>query len=147
MTENKGSSQPKNKGNNGKSDEKKNRNVKRTIIKIIGFMFIAFIVLLLLGILLFAYYAWKAPAFTESKLEDPIPAKIYDKNGDLVKTLDYGQRHEHVNIKDVPQSMKDAVLATEDNRFYDHGALDYKRLFGAIGKNLTGGFGLKVLLP
>ena len=141
MTENKGSSQPKNNGNNGKSDEKKNRNVKRTIIKIIGFMFIAFIVLLLLGILLFAYYAWKAPAFTESKLEDPIPAKIYDKNGDLVKTLDYGQRHEHVNLKDVPQGMKDAVLATEDNRFYDHGALDYKRLFGAVGKNLTGGFG------
>ena len=37
--------------------------------------------------------------------------------------------------------MKNAVLATEDNRFYQHGALDYKRLFGAIGKNLTGGFG------
>ena len=37
--------------------------------------------------------------------------------------------------------MKNAVLATEDNRFYEHGALDYKRLFGAIGKNVTGGFG------
>ena len=37
--------------------------------------------------------------------------------------------------------MRNAVLATEDNRFYDHGAIDYKRLFGAIGKNLTGGFG------
>lgn len=73
--------------------------------------------------------------------KDPIPAKIYDKNGELVKTLDNGQRHEHVNLKDVPKSMKDAVLATEDNRFYEHGALDYKRLFGAIGKNLTGGFG------
>ena len=57
------------------------------------------------------------------------------------KTLDNGQRHEHVNIKDVPKDMKNAVLATEDNRFYQHGALDYKRLFGAIGKNLTGGFG------
>ena len=33
------------------------------------------------------------------------------------------------------------MLATEDNRFYEHGALDYKRLFGAIGKNVTGGFG------
>ncbi|MBX5318256.1 MULTISPECIES: transglycosylase domain-containing protein [Staphylococcus] len=143
MTENKGSSQPKknNSKTGGKSDGKKNRNVKRTIIKIIGFMIIAFFVLLLLGILLFAYYAWKAPAFTESKLEDPIPAKIYDKNGDLVKTLDNGQRHEHVNIKDVPKNMKYAVLATEDNRFYHHGALDYKRLFGAVGKNLTGGFG------
>ena len=71
MTENKGSSQPK-KMAVMRSPTKKNRNVKRTIIKIIGFMFIAFIVLLLLGILLFAYYAWKAPAFTESKLEDPI---------------------------------------------------------------------------
>ena len=29
--------------------------------------------------------------------------------------------------------MKNAVLATEDNR-YEHGALDYKRLFGAIGR-------------
>lgn len=37
--------------------------------------------------------------------------------------------------------MKDAVLATEDNRFYDHGALDYKRLSGAVMKNFTGGFG------
>ena len=36
MTENKGSSQPKN-GKNGKSKAKKNKNVKRTIIKIIGF--------------------------------------------------------------------------------------------------------------
>jgi hypothetical protein len=34
--ENKGSSQPKN-GKNGKSKAKKNKNVKRTIIKIIGF--------------------------------------------------------------------------------------------------------------
>ncbi|WP_204281290.1 hypothetical protein, partial [Serratia marcescens] len=38
MTENKGSSQP-NKGKNGKSKSKKNKNVKRTIIKIIGFLF------------------------------------------------------------------------------------------------------------
>lgn len=140
MTENKGSSQPKN-GKNGKSKAKKNKNVKRTIIKIIGFLLIAFIVLVLLGILLFAYYAWKAPAFTESKLQDPKPAEIYDKNGDLVKKLDNGARREHVELKDVPKNMRNAVLATEDNRFYEHGAIDYKRLFGAIGKNLTGGFG------
>ena len=50
------------------------------------------------------------------------------------KTLDNGQRHEHVNIKDVPKDMKNAVLATEDNRFYQHGALDYKRLFAPLVK-------------
>lgn len=140
MTENKGPSQSK-KDQNGKSKSKKNKSVKRTIIKIIGFLIIAFIVLVLLGILLFAYYAWKAPAFNESKLQDPKPAEIYDKNGDLVKKLDNGARREHVELKDVPKNMKYAVLATEDNRFYEHGAIDYKRLFGAVGKNLTGGFG------
>ena len=59
MTENKGSSQPK--MVKWEVQSKKNKNVKRTIIKIIGFLLIAFIVLVLLGILLFAYYAWKAP--------------------------------------------------------------------------------------
>lgn len=139
MTEKKRTSQSNNK--NGKSEQKKNRNIKRTIIKIFGFLIIAFIVLALIGILLFAYYAWKSPAFNEAKLKDPVPAKIYDKDGDLVKTIDNGQRREHVDLDEVPKTMKEAVLATEDNRFYDHGALDYKRLFGAVAKNVTGGFG------
>ena len=137
MTEKKRTTEEK----NGQSEGKQNRNIKRTIIKIIGFIIIAFIVLALVGILLFAYYAWKAPAFNEAKLQDPMPAKIYDKDGELVKTLDNGQRRAHVDLEDVPENMKNAVLATEDSRFYDHGALDYKRLFGAVLKNFTGGFG------
>ncbi|MGV3243951.1 transglycosylase domain-containing protein [Staphylococcus sp. 11261D007BR] len=137
MTEKKGTSNSAKK----KPKQKKKRNIKRTIIKVISFIVLAFVILALLGILLFAYYAWKAPAFNESKLQDPSPAKIYDKDDQLVKMLDNGARREHVNLDEVPDTMKDAVLATEDNRFYDHGALDYKRLFGAVLKNVTGGFG------
>ncbi|ARJ51864.1 transglycosylase domain-containing protein [Staphylococcus lutrae] len=137
MTEKKGASKQTKK----KSGQKKNKNIKRTIIKVLSFMVLAFVILVLLAVLLFAYYAWKAPAFNESKLQDPSPAKIYDNNDELVKTLDNGARREHVDLKDVPETMKNAVLATEDNRFYDHGALDYKRLFGATLKNITGGFG------
>ena len=74
------------------------------------------------------------------EIKRPDSSKNLRQNGDLVKTLDNGQSA-HVELKDVPQHMKDAVLATEDNRFYHHGALDYKRLFGAVGKNITGGFG------
>ncbi|MCS4485442.1 transglycosylase domain-containing protein [Staphylococcus americanisciuri] len=128
-------------GSKKKSGKKKNRNIKRTVIKVISFCVLAFVILALLGVLLFAYYAWKAPAFNEAKLQDPSPAKIYDQNNTLVKTLDNGARREHVDLKDVPDQLKDAVLATEDNRFYEHGALDYKRLFGAVLKNVTGGFG------
>ncbi|UXV30896.1 transglycosylase domain-containing protein [Mammaliicoccus sciuri] len=125
---------------NGKEQPKK-RNIKRTIIKLFGILMLAFLAMVIIGVLVFAYYAWKAPAFNESALKDQLPTKIYDKNNKLVTTLYMGQKREHVKFDDVPDQMKDAVLATEDNRFYDHGALDYKRLSGAVMKNFTGGFG------
>ncbi|MFP4878940.1 transglycosylase domain-containing protein [Mammaliicoccus sciuri] len=127
---------------NGKEQpKKKKRNIKRTIIKVFGILVLAFLAMVIIGVLVFAYYAWKAPAFNESALKDQLPTKIYDKNNKLVTTLYMGQKREHVKFDDVPDQMKDAVLATEDNRFYDHGALDYKRLSGAVMKNFTGGFG------
>lgn len=126
---------------NGKEQPKKKRNIKRTIIKVFGILVLAFLAMVIVGVLVFAYYAWKAPAFNESALKDQLPTKIYDKNNKLVTTLYMGQKREHVKFDEVPDKMKDAVLATEDNRFYDHGALDYKRLSGAVMKNFTGGFG------
>ncbi|UXU82655.1 penicillin-binding protein [Mammaliicoccus sciuri] len=126
---------------NGKEQPKKKRNIKRTIIKVFGILVLAFLAMVIVGVLVFAYYAWKAPAFNESALKDQLPTKIYDKNNKLVTTLYLGQKREHIKFDDVPDKMKDAVLATEDNRFYEHGALDYKRLSGAVMKNFTGGFG------
>lgn len=126
---------------NNKEQPKKKRNIKRTIIKVFGILALAFLAMVIVGVLLFAYYAWKAPAFNESALKDKLPTKIYDKNNELVTTLYMGQKREHVKFDEVPDQLKDAVLATEDNRFYDHGALDYKRLSGAVLKNFTGGFG------
>lgn len=141
MTENKGSSQPKKNGNNGgKSNSKRIEMWRERLLRLLASWLLHFRCSFT-RYLIVCLLCLESTCFTEAKLQDPIPAKIYDKNGELVKTLDNGQRHEHVNLKDVPKSMKDAVLATEDNRFYEHGALDYKRLFGAIGKNLTGGFG------
>ncbi|WP_239710251.1 MULTISPECIES: transglycosylase domain-containing protein [unclassified Mammaliicoccus] len=126
---------------NNKEQPKKKRNIKRIIIKVFGILALAFLAMVIVGVLLFAYYAWKAPAFNESALKDQLPTKIYDKNNELVTTLYMGQKREHVKFDEVPDQLKDAVLATEDNRFYDHGALDYKRLSGAVLKNFTGGFG------
>ena len=37
--------------------------------------------------------------------------------------------------------MKKSLLAIEDARFYEHGAIDWKRAMGAVGSNLRGGFG------
>src|SRR5699024_11205746 len=80
-------------------------------------------------------------AFSEEKLKDPIPARVYDKDDNLVTTLYQGQKRELVEIENVPGQMTDAVLAIEDDRFYEHGAIDFIRLGGAVLSNLTDGFG------
>lgn len=37
-----------------------------------------------------------------------------------------------VDFSEIPQFMKDAIIAIEDKRFYDHGGVDWKRTSGAI---------------
>jgi penicillin-binding protein 1B len=46
------------------------------------------------------------------------------------------EQRELVRIADVPQQMADAVMAVEDQRFYSHVGLDFRRIAGAMAANL-----------
>jgi penicillin-binding protein 1A len=48
------------------------------------------------------------------------------------------ERRAYVKIENVPKNMKDAVLAIEDRRFYQHGGIDAKGVLRAIKNNVTG---------
>lgn len=43
-----------------------------------------------------------------------------------------------VDFQDIPQTMKDAVVAIEDKRFYEHRGVDWKRTIGAVLNLLKG---------
>ncbi|MCH2219899.1 MAG: transglycosylase domain-containing protein, partial [Dechloromonas sp.] len=43
-------------------------------------------------------------------------------------------------IKDIPPVLKDALLAIEDSRFYDHSGVDYRGVLRALVADLSGGF-------
>lgn len=43
-----------------------------------------------------------------------------------------------VDYNEIPQQVIDAFVYTEDERFYSHDGVDFKRTFGAIVKTLTG---------
>ncbi|UBH07602.1 transglycosylase domain-containing protein [Macrococcus armenti] len=121
--------------------KKKKRNIKKIILQIVGGLFLLFASLFICAMLLFLYYAYKAPKFDEAALRDQLPTKIYDKDDNLVTVLQMGQKRERIKFKEVPDQLKNAVLATEDNRFYEHGAIDFKRLTGAVFSNVSSGFG------
>ncbi len=64
-------------------------------------------------------------------------SKIYDCNGDLITTYSGTEDRIFTKIEDIPQTLIDAFISTEDVRFYEHDGLDTKRLFSAILGNLT----------
>lgn len=61
---------------------------------------------------------------------------LYDQNGNTVQSASTGFVKETVSIKDVPQALKDAFVATEDKRFYHHHGYDFKRVLRASANNL-----------
>ncbi|HYD94281.1 MAG TPA: penicillin-binding protein 1A [Noviherbaspirillum sp.] len=65
-----------------------------------------------------------------------IPLRIYSADNVLIG--EFGEeRRNLVRIKDVPDIMKKAVLAIEDDRFYDHSGVDYVGILRAGLHNLT----------
>jgi penicillin-binding protein 1A len=69
-----------------------------------------------------------------------IPLRIY--TADKVLIGEFGEEHrDFVPINKIPDLMKKSLLAIEDARFYEHGAIDFRRALGAVGSNLRSGFG------
>ena len=64
-----------------------------------------------------------------------LPLRVFSSDGVLLG--EFGEeRRNFVSIKQIPQVMKDAVLAAEDARFYQHGGVDYKGVVRAALENL-----------
>jgi penicillin-binding protein 1A len=53
-----------------------------------------------------------------------LPMRVFSADGELIG--EFGEERRSLTpIKDIPQVMKDAVLAIEDARFFQHGGVDY----------------------
>ncbi len=64
-----------------------------------------------------------------------LPLRVYSADGALLG--EFGEeRRSLLPIKEIPQVMKDAVLAIEDSRFYSHGGVDYIGVMRAAMANL-----------
>jgi penicillin-binding protein 1A len=67
-----------------------------------------------------------------------IPLRVYTADGHLIG--EFGEeRRSIVQIEDVPLVMKQAILAAEDERFYQHGGIDTLGMLRAAIMNLTSG--------
>jgi penicillin-binding protein 1A len=67
-----------------------------------------------------------------------VPLQIFSTEGYLIG--EFGEeRRALVTIRDVPQQLRQAILAAEDERFYEHGGVDYIGVVRAALHNFTSG--------
>lgn len=87
---------------------------------------------LLLG--MFVYYTWDLPRpekFTETPFIQS--TKIYDRTGKVLLYDIYGEeRREIIPFDKISDNLKNAVLANEDERFYQHGGIDFMGILRSV---------------
>lgn len=79
--------------------------------------------------------------FNQEKLYSNEPSPIFDKDNNVIYTLGSmtdGTR-ENVTYEDLPQVLVDAIVATEDSRFFEHNGIDLPRIVKAAIGNITSG--------
>lgn len=117
--------------------------VKRKISgkKIAKFILLAFFVLCILGLftigLFFGYIIIKSPKFNPEDLYNKASSVLVDKDGNEYAHIGSEVR-DIVDYDQLPEVLVDAVVATEDSRFFQHNGFDLPRFAVATIKQLLG---------
>jgi penicillin-binding protein 1A len=113
--------------------------LKRWLIYLASVLFGLAVVGALLVAFVFALLYPTLPSLeTLTDYQPKIPLRIVSAEGALLG--EFGEeRRAIVKIKEVPDLMRQAILAAEDERFYQHGGVDYLSVLRAALANMTSG--------
>lgn len=70
---------------------------------------------------------------------EKLSVQVLDGNDELFSALAAGEERLLMNIEDLPAHVKNAFIAAEDARFYDHPGVDAIRILGAAWSDLKAG--------
>lgn len=123
------------KGTNNTSKRKVSKR-KKMILNILIICVIAFASLMAV---FFAYIIVKAPKFDPNNLKFTQMSELYDTEGNIITKMGNENRTE-ISYDDLPEVLIDAIIATEDSKFFQHNGFDLARFMKAsmyqlVGKN------------
>jgi len=121
---------------NFRQKKSKSKSNSGNFIKTILLM--AFAGIIVLAVYIF-YLSKTLPSLAElenPKLEEA--TKIYSSDGELIDKF-FLKNRTKVTLDNIPKDMIQALIATEDQKFYDHWGVDVNRIFKAFFKNILKG--------
>ena len=130
--------------------EKKTKNKRKIWYYILSFITCGAILMFIAIFAFAAYIVINADEFDEEKLFNKDSTIIYDKDGNELATLgmnvgsDEVEKRVKLSYDELPQVLIDAVVATEDSRFFQHNGVDLARFIKAsigqvLGRDDAGG--------
>lgn len=119
--------------------KKPTNKVKRILLCL---LLIGTVAVVALTVAFCAYIVKKAPKFDPNNLKFTQMTDLYDTNGNVIARLGNENRTE-ITYDDVPEVLIDAIIATEDSRFFQHNGFDLPRFIKAsmgqvLGKDSGG---------
>ncbi len=122
--------------------DNRNPNKKHRLLKALCIIVLLFMVAGLIGgVMFFSYIAKNAPKFDPSLLNMKESSIIYDSKKNEIAKLGTELR-DNIEYEQVSETFIDALVATEDSRFFTHDGFDLPRFFkaavGQVMNKITG---------
>ena len=121
----------------------KSTKKKKTFLKKLLIVLISLGILVVFAAMAFLIYIVVSTAkFDPEALKSKDQTVVYDINNEVIATLG-SEKRESVTYDKLPQVLVDAIIATEDSRFFEHNGVDSARFlkatFGHLGGNSSAG--------
>ncbi len=116
----------------------KKKKKQRKLLKAFLLVFLTIGVIGVIGVCGFlTYVVITAPEFNTKQLNTSQSTILYDSDGVEFAKLG-SQIRENIEYEDLPEIFVDALIATEDSRFFQHNGIDLARFSVAVVKQLLG---------
>ena len=77
------------------------------------------------------------PSYLAKQQVPPVASEIFDRDNQLIGTVFFNERY-YVKLSNISQEMRNAVVASEDERFYLHRGFDIRGIVRAFVSNFIG---------
>lgn len=120
-------------------DKKYRNEVSKKIRKRNLYLTVTIYVFVIIAVLFIGWLIYLSQTLPSlSELENPRleeATKIYSDNGELIDKF-YLKNRTRITYDELPQDLINALIATEDRKFFDHWGVDVQRIIQAFFKNL-----------
>ena len=106
----------------------------RKVVKILSISLLSILLLFFIGLSYFFFQTKDIKLETTKLVSFDRSIVFFDKNNEIIKEQSHGKLL--AEISKIPNYTKNAFIATEDKRFYEHNGIDYKGLLRATFNNL-----------